>query len=168
MRTSPRHAQPRHQLRASSVKEEIERGLDAAGLYCAVNCNNFGVLSMISNPRASKLTAMESGTEDSDERGPSDGTTVLTRPESKTERAPMYKVLLINDDYTPMEFVVAVLEQIFRLSKESAVTLMLAVHNNGVGVAGVYTYEIAETKAQQVINMARKHDHPLMCVIEKE
>ena len=111
---------------------------------------------------------MESGAEDNDERGPASGTTVLTRPEAKTERAPMYKVLLINDDYTPMEFVVAILEQIFRLSRESAVNLMLAVHNDGVGVAGVYSHEIAETKAQQVLSMARKHDHPLMCVVEKE
>ena len=146
----------------------MERNQDEEGLNCAVNCNNFDALNATCNPKASKLTAVESGADDSDERGPVDGTTVLTRPESKTERAPMYKVLLINDDYTPMEFVVAVLEQIFRLSRESAVTLMLTVHNNGVGVAGVYTYEIAETKAQQVINMARKHDHPLMCVIEKE
>ena len=119
-------------------------------------------------PKGSKLTAMESGAEDNDEQGPASGTTVLTRPEAKTERAPMYKVLLINDDYTPMEFVVAILEQIFRLSRESAVNLMLAVHNDGVGVAGVYSHEIAETKAQQVLSMARKHDHPLMCVVEKE
>ena len=114
------------------------------------------------------MTAIESGAGNSDERSPAGGTAVLTRPEAKTERAPMYKVLLINDDYTPMEFVVAVLEQIFRLSRESAVTLMLAIHNDGVGVAGIYTHEIAETKAQQVLNMARKHDHPLMCVVEKE
>ena len=118
--------------------------------------------------KGSKLTAMASGVGEGDEEGPAGGAKVLTRPESKTERAPMYKVLLINDDYTPMEFVVAVLEQIFRLSRESAVRLMLAVHNDGVGVAGVYTYEIAETKAQQVLSMARKHDHPLMCVVEKE
>ncbi len=118
--------------------------------------------------KGGKLTAMASGAGENDEGGPAGGANVLVRPEPKTERAPMYKVLLINDDYTPMEFVVAVLEQIFRLSRESAVTLMLAVHNDGVGVAGVYTYEIAETKAQQVLSMARKYDHPLMCVVEKE
>ena len=96
------------------------------------------------------------------------GTTVIERTESSIEQAPLYKVLLLNDDYTPMEFVVAVLEEVFRMSAERAVELMLRVHIDGVGVAGVFTHEIAETKASQVLAIARSNQHPLQCVIEEE
>lgn len=96
------------------------------------------------------------------------GTSVLTKPREKTQRAPMYKVLLLNDDYTPMEFVVAVLEQVFAMQRDRAIALMLDVHRKGVGVAGVYAHEIAETKAAQVVAIARNHEHPLQCTIEKE
>ncbi len=114
------------------------------------------------------MTASGSSEDAGNGASPDAGTSVLSRPESETERAPMYKVLLINDDYTPMEFVVAILEQIFMMSRDNAIALMLAVHNKGVGVAGVFPHEIAETKARQVIDLARKNQHPLMCTIEKE
>lgn len=80
----------------------------------------------------------------------------------------MYKVLLLNDDYTPMEFVVHVLERFFSKSHEEATQIMLHVHRKGVGVCGVYPYEIAETKVTQVIDLARKHQHPLQCTLEKD
>ena len=80
----------------------------------------------------------------------------------------MYKVLLLNDDYTPMEFVVHVLERFFGKNQEDATRIMLHVHNHGVGICGVYTYEIAETKVAQVIDFARQHQHPLQCTMEKD
>ncbi len=96
------------------------------------------------------------------------GTSVLTKQKEKTKRAPLYKVLLLNDDYTPMEFVVAILEQVFRMPRDRAISLMLDVHKTGIGVAGVYVHEIAETKAAQVLSIAKSHEHPLQCTIEKE
>ena len=81
---------------------------------------------------------------------------------------PLYKVIMLNDDYTPMEFVVLVLQEFFRKTQEEATEIMLQVHQRGVGVCGVYTYEIAETKATQVMDLARKNQHPLQVQIEKE
>ena len=85
-----------------------------------------------------------------------------------TARPPLYSVLLLNDDYTPMEFVVHVLERFFGKTHEDAVRIMLHVHHRGVGVCGVFTYEIAETKVNQVMDLARQHQHPLQCTIEKD
>ena len=99
-----------------------------------------------------------------DESG--NGVALKTRP--KTKKPSMYKVLMLNDDYTPMEFVVHILESIFNLSREQATQVMLHVHTRGVGVCGVYTYEVAETKAKQVIDMARQNEHPLQCTVEKD
>lgn len=79
----------------------------------------------------------------------------------------MYKVLLLNDDFTPMEFVVEVLQRFFNKSPEDATRIMLHVHNHGVGVCGVYTFEVAETKVAQVMEFSRRHQHPLQCVMEK-
>ena len=93
---------------------------------------------------------------------------VVTRPRDKTQKPSMYKVLLLNDDYTPMEFVVHVLERFFSKGQEDATRIMLHVHNHGVGICGVYTYEIAETKVTQVIDFARQHQHPLQCTMEKD
>jgi ATP-dependent Clp protease adaptor protein ClpS len=93
---------------------------------------------------------------------------VLTRTKPKTKKPSLYKVLLLNDDYTPMEFVVMVLEQFFSKTREDAYTIMLHVHQKGVGVCGVYTYEVAETKVTQVMDMARRAGHPLQCTLEKE
>jgi ATP-dependent Clp protease adaptor protein ClpS len=94
------------------------------------------------------------------------GVVVKTAP--KTKKPAMYKVLLLNDDYTPMEFVVLVLERFFNKSTEDATRIMLHVHQKGVGICGVYTFEVAETKVTQVMDFARKHQHPLQCTLEKE
>jgi ATP-dependent Clp protease adaptor protein ClpS len=98
--------------------------------------------------------------------GPATGVVVKSKP--KTKKPSMYKVLLLNDDYTPMEFVVHVLERFFSKNREEATRIMLHVHRRGVGVCGVYTYEVAETKVTQVIDFARRHEHPLQCTLEKE
>jgi ATP-dependent Clp protease adaptor protein ClpS len=104
-----------------------------------------------------------------DKRNGDDGQTgvvIKTRP--KTKKPSMYKVLMLNDDYTPMEFVVHVLERFFNKSREDATRVMLHVHTRGVGICGVYTYEVAETKVTQVMDLARQNQHPLQCTIEKE
>jgi ATP-dependent Clp protease adaptor protein ClpS len=98
--------------------------------------------------------------------GPNTG--VVVKPRPKTRKPAMYKVLMLNDDYTPMEFVVHVLERFFQKSREEATRIMLHVHRRGVGVCGVYTYEVAETKVTQVMDLARQNQHPLQCTIEKE
>jgi ATP-dependent Clp protease adaptor protein ClpS len=98
-----------------------------------------------------------------------DGNTgVVTRTAPKTKKPSLYKVLLLNDDYTPMEFVVQVLVRFFNKGTEEATRIMLHVHQKGVGVCGVYTFEVAETKVTQVMDFARKHQHPLQCTMEKE
>ena len=95
-------------------------------------------------------------------------TGVITRTETKTKKPSLYKVLLLNDDYTPMEFVVHVLERFFGLSHAQAFEIMLTVHKKGLAVVGVFSYEIAETKVAQVMDFARRHQHPLQCTLEKE
>ena len=94
------------------------------------------------------------------------GVAVKTRP--KTKKPSMYKVLMLNDDYTPMEFVVHVLERFFSKSREDATQIMLHVHRRGVGLCGVYTFEVAETKVAQVVEFARQNQHPLQCTLEKD
>ena len=102
-------------------------------------------------------------------RNRTDGETgIITKTRSKTQRPPLYKVLILNDDYTPMEFVVLVLQRFFRMDMDQATQVMLHVHQKGVGVCGVFTYEVAETKVTQVIDFARQHQHPLQCTMEKE
>lgn len=96
------------------------------------------------------------------------GTAVITRTKPQVKRPSLYRVLLLNDDYTPMEFVVHVLEQFFNKNREEATHVMLHVHQHGVGECGVFTYEVAETKVTQVMDFARKHQHPLQCVMEKK
>jgi ATP-dependent Clp protease adaptor protein ClpS len=98
--------------------------------------------------------------------GPATGVVIKARP--KTKKPSMYKVLMLNDDYTPMEFVVHVLERFFNKTREEATRIMLHVHRRGVGVCGVYTYEVAETKVTQVMDLARQNQHPLQCTIEKD
>ena len=93
---------------------------------------------------------------------------VALETRTKTKRPPLYKVLLLNDDYTPMEFVIEVLEKFFGKKQDEATQIMLHVHQKGIGVCGIYTYEIAETKAVQVTNYARKYEHPLQMQLEKE
>ena len=94
-------------------------------------------------------------------------TGVVTRTKPKTKKPAMYKVIMLNDDYTPMEFVILVLERFFSKSQEESTQIMLHVHQKGVGVCGVFTYEVAETKVQQVMDLARQHQHPLQCTLEK-
>ena len=104
----------------------------------------------------------------SDEEDGDTGTGTITRTRTKTKKPSMYKVLLLNDDYTPMEFVVYVLQRFFSKNAEDATKIMLHVHQNGVGICGVFTYEVAETKVSQVMDLARQHDHPLQCTMEKD
>jgi ATP-dependent Clp protease adaptor protein ClpS len=103
---------------------------------------------------------------DKREDGPSVGTIVKAKP--KTKKPAMYKVLMLNDDYTPMEFVVHILERFFSKNRQEATRIMMHVHRRGVGVCGVYTYEVAETKVTQVMDFARQHQHPLQCTLEKD
>ncbi|WP_410468786.1 ATP-dependent Clp protease adapter ClpS [Aestuariicoccus sp. MJ-SS9] len=109
---------------------------------------------------------MASGTPPSREGEGGTGVVVETKP--KTKRPPLYKVLLLNDDYTPMEFVVHVLERFFGMTHAQAFEIMLTVHKKGVAVVGVFSHEIAETKVAQVMDFARRHQHPLQCTMEKE
>jgi ATP-dependent Clp protease adaptor protein ClpS len=95
-------------------------------------------------------------------------TNISVKPKPATKKPSMYKVFLLNDDYTPMEFVVQVLETFFNKSREEATRIMLHVHKKGVGLCGVYTYEIAETKVAQVMSAAKQAQHPLQCTMEKE
>ncbi|MEM7523496.1 MAG: ATP-dependent Clp protease adapter ClpS [Pseudomonadota bacterium] len=118
--------------------------------------------------RSSPLTASE---EDDRDDGAGDGgveTVIVAKPKAKTKRPSLYKVMLLNDDYTPMEFVVHVLERIFGLTNAQAVEIMLTVHRRGVAVVGVFSFEIAETKVTQVMDYARRNQHPLQCTMEKE
>lgn len=96
------------------------------------------------------------------------GTDIVTDTKPKTKKPSLYKVLLLNDDYTPMEFVVYVLERFFNKSRDEATRIMLHVHQKGVGVCGIYTFEVAETKVAQVMNFSRQNEHPLQCTMEKE
>lgn len=103
--------------------------------------------------------------------GNQDNTTdgnVVTEARTKTKKPSMYKVLMLNDDYTPMEFVVYVLERFFGKGSDEATKIMLHVHQRGVGICGVYSYEVAETKVAQVMDFSRKNEHPLQCTLEKD
>ena len=93
---------------------------------------------------------------------------VLTESETRLEKPKMYKVLLHNDDFTTMEFVVFVLEHVFGKSLAEAFVIMFKVHNEGVGIAGIYPYEIANMKAQKAINLARAREYPFLCTVEEE
>ena len=103
---------------------------------------------------------------DGGDGGPSANVVVKARP--RTRKPSMYKVLMLNDDYTPMEFVVHVLERFFGMSHAQAFELMLTVHKKGLAVVGVYSFEVAETKVAQVMDFSRRHQHPLQCTMEKE
>ncbi len=93
---------------------------------------------------------------------------LATKTKPKTEKPKMYKVMLLNDDYTPMEFVVFVLERYFGIGSEQAQSLMMQVHQKGLAVVGVFSHDVAETKVMQVMDLAHKHQHPLQCTMEKE
>lgn len=110
----------------------------------------------------------DGGPPDDGSSGGGTNTGVITKTKPKTKKPSLYKVLLLNDDYTPMEFVIHVLERFFNKGREDATRIMLHVHQNGVGVCGVFTYEVAETKVTQVMDFAGQHQHPLQCTMEKE
>ncbi len=97
-----------------------------------------------------------------------DDVDLAVKTKTRTQRPPLYKVLLLNDDFTPMEFVVYVLERLFSLTHAQAIEIMLTVHRKGVAVVGVFSHEIAETKVAQVMELARRQQHPLQCTMEKE
>ncbi|WP_169961452.1 ATP-dependent Clp protease adapter ClpS [Oceaniglobus indicus] len=99
---------------------------------------------------------------------PDDDSGVILETKKKTQRPPLYKVMLLNDDFTPMEFVVHVLERFFGMNHAQSFELMLVVHKKGLAVVGVFSFEVAETKVAQVMDFARRHQHPLQCTMEKE
>lgn len=113
-----------------------------------------------------KLSASDDG--DQGDREERKQTGLLLKPRPKTKKPSMYKVLLLNDDYTPMELVVHILERFFNKSRQEATDIMLHVHRRGVGICGVFTYEVAETKVAQVMDFARANEQPLQCTMEKE
>lgn len=125
--------------------------------------------SLIHIPNDQTITIRAAGdTPDGTGEGDEDGQVgVATKAKTKPKKPSQYKVLLLNDDYTPMEFVVAVLKNFFRMDLEQATRVMLHVHQKGVGVCGVFPYEVAETKVNQVMDFARENQHPLQCTLEK-
>ena len=117
--------------------------------------------------RANMRVVMANGPENPGDNGaPAVG--IATRTKPKTKKPDMFKVLLLNDDYTPMEFVVQVLQDVFHRDRDTAMRIMLHVHQKGVGICGVYSYEIAETKVAKVVKSARQNQHPLQCTMERE
>ncbi len=130
-----------------------------------------GMGDVVSITRALQHVAMAGGGPGGGKRSGDEGdgkTGIVTKTRPKTKRPSLYKVLILNDDYTPMEFVVHVLERFFNKGREEATSIMLHVHHKGVGICGVFTYEVAETKVTQVMDFARQHQHPLQCTMEKE
>ena len=109
-----------------------------------------------------------SGERDEGQDGEEGETGLALRTRTQTKKPSLYKVLILNDDYTPMEFVVFVIERFFNKTREEATRIMLHVHQHGVGLCGVFTYEVAETKVAQVLDLARRNEHPLQCTMEKE
>ena len=116
-----------------------------------------------------RLRAARTG-DDKEGGGSKTGADTIVRPKAKqkTQKPSLYRVLLLNDDYTPMEFVVLVLQDVFNKTREEATQIMYHVHQKGVGECGVYPYEVAETKVTRVMDTARKNQHPLQCVMEKQ
>ena len=113
-----------------------------------------------------KIDIINAGPHDpDDDKGLERG--VATKTRIRTKKPSMYRVLLMNDDYTPMEFVVSVLMSIFKKTQEEATGIMLSVHKSGIGVCGIYTFEVAETKVAQVMDAAKRSQHPLQCTLEK-
>ena len=133
-----------------------------------------GLLVVIVPANVQQRTTSQSGQAGDDDHGgdhnrdSGSGTAVIAKTKTLTRRPSMYRVLILNDDYTPMEFVVQVLRIHFNKNLEEATKIMLHVHHHGVGECGVFTFEVAETKVTQVMDFARKHQHPLQCIMEKK
>ncbi len=123
------------------------------------------VKTLVSTLKLHMMAADDDGDDGTDGEG---DTSLLTKTKPKTDKPPLYKVMLLNDDYTPMEFVVHVLERFFGMNHAQAFELMLTVHKKGLAVVGVFSFEVAETKVAQVMDFARRHQHPLQCTMEKE
>ena len=141
-------------MRATVAMSAIDRGcFDVAGF--------FSIFDMAA------ATPREPRKGDDGERGGT-GTAVLARTKPATKKPSMYRVLLLNDDYTTMEFVTVVLQKYFSKTMDEATRIMWHIHKHGVGECGVFTFEVAETKVTQVMDFARKHQHPLQCVMEKK
>ena len=132
-------------------------------VWRAGSIRGFGVTSAQASMRPAASRETKRGGET-----PGNGAAVITRTRTQTKRPNMYRVLLLNDDYTPMEFVISILQAFFNKDSQEATQIMLQVHHNGVGECGVYTYEVAETKVSQVMDHARKNQHPLQCIMEKK
>jgi ATP-dependent Clp protease adaptor protein ClpS len=137
----------------------------ASGSYA--NSASTGAFDPLPTGPAPVRLGPDEGGKDRDGGGKSD-TGTITKAKPKTKRPSLYRVLLLNDDYTPMEFVVLVLQDVFNKTREEAMRVMLHVHNHGVGECGVYPFEVAETKVTRVMDTARKNQHPLQCVMEKQ
>lgn len=120
----------------------------------------------MTRPVETTQTQMTHRMTDSDR--PDDQSELAVKPRTRSQRPPMYKVLMLNDDFTPMEFVVHVLERLFHMTHAQAIEIMLTVHRKGVAVVGVFSHEVAETKVAQVMELARRQQHPLQCTMEKE
>ena len=157
------------------AKSFLWRGLgvtdEAAWLFklSAYGQSAANVMGSVARPfPACHISAAKEPRRDGGEDTPGSGTAVIARPKPQTRHPNMYRVLLLNDDYTPMEFVVSVLRKYFNKNPDEATRIMLHVHQHGVGECGVFTYEIAETKVTQVMDYARKHQHPLQCIMEKK
>ena len=135
---------------------------EKAGLFCLEASMDMAVMTTQGAKEPRK------GSDEGSSSGSGTGTAVITRTKTVTRKPGMYRVLLLNDDYTPMEFVVSVLKKYFQKSAEEATRIMLHVHHHGVGECGVFSYEVAETKVTQVMDYARKHQHPLQCIMEKK
>ena len=155
----------------TKLTEVFETGpADARGLGRALDANILrrGHDALRRSYRAVRAAKEPQKENNNNDDGRGSGTAVITRTRTQTRRPGMYRVLLLNDDYTPMEFVVAVLRKYFSKGPEEATRIMLHVHQHGVGECGVFTYEVAETKVTQVMDYARKHQHPLQCIMEKK
>jgi len=138
-----------------------------------VNSGSLIAQRFLAMAKQSQLETIEARSRDGAGRGGDDryGDIVTerhTKEQTRTKKPPLYKCILLNDDYTPMEFVVEILKQIFHKPHAEATRIMLHVHQNGMGVAGIYPYEIAETKVRTVEELARESQYPLKCVLEKE
>jgi ATP-dependent Clp protease adaptor protein ClpS len=156
-----------------SGKRVRDDGLDAVWFTVGIS-NACAMLQLTSTSDSSGRSATAAAVprmgNDDNRAGGAGGpaTSVIAKVKPKTKRPNLYRVLILNDDYTPMEFVVHVLEKFFQKDVEAATKIMLHVHHHGIGECGVFTYEIAETKVTQVMDFARKHQHPLQCVMEKK
>ena len=158
-----------------------DQGLNSpnSGLYVGLALCEFGYLFKLDcsagivgrmNVQRTPYATMQGNDEpiNNDDDGKGTGTSVITKVKPKVKKPSLYRVLLLNDDFTPMEFVVEVLARFFQMDLEAATQVMLHVHQNGVGECGVYTYEVAETKVTQVMDFARQNQHPLQCIMEKK